>query len=137
MTTKPFLEVGLNDRGEVVISHPFLIQNEQGGHLIFTPEEASHFGLLMLQKATEAAAERGDAAGSLPDGAHWPLTASETLYSFAAWLTTRDEAVTLGATHDASVAADLVNEFCQRSGIPDPRENFGDLLKRTPSMATS
>ena len=50
------------------------------------------------------------------------LSPSEALYGFAAWLTTRDEAVTFSSKHDASVAADLVDEFCKVNNLsaPDP-----------------
>ena len=50
------------------------------------------------------------------------MTASESVYGFAAWLTTRDEAVMLGAKHDASIAAELVVEWCAVNGLPGPRD---------------
>ena len=50
------------------------------------------------------------------------MTASESVYGFAAWLTTRDEAVTLGAKHDAAIAAELVKEWCDTNGLPEPRD---------------
>lgn len=52
------------------------------------------------------------------------LTASEALYGFMGWLTTRDESVTLGATHDASVAADLVAEFVKANDLNRPRDGW-------------
>lgn len=42
------------------------------------------------------------------------------LFTFMGWLTTRDTTVRLGSVHDASEAADLVQEFCDRNGIRDP-----------------
>jgi len=48
---------------------------------------------------------------------------SEALYGFAAWLTTRDEAITFGSTHDAAVVADVVNQYCKAQGYEDPRDS--------------
>lgn len=48
---------------------------------------------------------------------------SEALYGFAAWLTTRDEAITLGSTHDASVVADVVKQYCEAQGYENPRDD--------------
>lgn len=42
------------------------------------------------------------------------------LYTFAAWLTTREEPVTAGAEHEAGPWAELVDEFCQANEVPDP-----------------
>jgi len=49
------------------------------------------------------------------------MTASESVFGFAAWLTTRDEAVTMGATHDAAIAAELVKQWVDTNGLEDPR----------------
>ena len=57
------------------------------------------------------------------------LTSSEAVYGFAAWLTTREDDVTLGAKHDAAVVAGLCKEFCKTNGLPDPRDNWGDILR--------
>lgn len=67
----------------------------------------------------------------------WPLTTSETLYSFMGWLTTREGTLTLGAAHDAAPAADVVAQFCDAGNIPDPREGWEKLLARTPKMGSS
>ena len=42
------------------------------------------------------------------------------LYVFMGWLTTRDETLTLGATHDAAPAAEVVGAFCEWNDISDP-----------------
>ncbi len=57
----------------------------------------------------------------------WP---SEALYGFVGWLTSREEAVTLGAVHDAAIGADLVNEYCIVNNLAEPREGiYPDNLK--------
>ncbi|MCE3234023.1 MAG: hypothetical protein K0Q50_203 [Vampirovibrio sp.] len=50
------------------------------------------------------------------------VTASEALYGFAAWLTSRARPVTFSANHDAAPAADLVAEYVKANTLPDPRE---------------
>jgi hypothetical protein len=67
----------------------------------------------------------------------WPLSPSETLYSFMGWLTTRETTLSLGAEHDAAAAADVVAEFCEKSGLPEPRDGWERLLALTPSMGLS
>lgn len=52
------------------------------------------------------------------------LTASEALYGFAAWLTTRKEPVTFSEHHDAAIAATLVDEFCKENKLAEPREHW-------------
>jgi len=44
------------------------------------------------------------------------------IYRFAAWLTQRDESITLGSSHDAAPAADAVKEFIIAENL-DPRVN--------------
>ena len=57
------------------------------------------------------------------------LSASEALFGFMAWLTTREEPVTFSSQHDASKAAELVGLFCKANGLEDPREGWTGLLK--------
>jgi len=55
------LEVGTNGHGEVVINHPDLEPDENGaGHIVFSVEQARNLATIMLSKAADAAAERGD-----------------------------------------------------------------------------
>lgn len=52
------LEVGTNDRGEVVINHPQLITDDQGrGYIVFSPRQARSLARLLYRKAREAEAE--------------------------------------------------------------------------------
>ncbi len=52
------------------------------------------------------------------------VTPSEALFGFVAWLTTRTDPVTFGASHNASPACDLVGEFCKVNSLPEPREGI-------------
>ena len=49
------------------------------------------------------------------------IIASEAIYGFAAWLTCRKDPVVLGAAHDASIAAKLVEEWCKINILLPPR----------------
>ena len=56
------------------------------------------------------------------------MTASEALFGFAAWLTTREEVTTFSSKHDAAPAADLVGEFVKVNGLAEPQEDWTDRL---------
>ena len=75
------------------------------------------------------------------DEANWrrdkKASASEAVYGFAAWLTCRSEAVTLGAAHEASTAAELVDTYCRSQGFEPPRDDYADRLRPAPPGAFS
>lgn len=52
------------------------------------------------------------------------LSASEAVYGFAGWLTTRDEETKMGATNECGCIAELVGEFCDASNLSDPRDGW-------------
>jgi hypothetical protein len=52
------------------------------------------------------------------------LTASEAVYGFAGWLTTRKEPVTFSHVDNAAIAADLVNEFVKENKLAEPRDGW-------------
>lgn len=57
------------------------------------------------------------------------VSASEAVYGFMGWLTTRKEVVTLSKSHDCSEAVRLVVDFCRVQGFEKPREGiFPDNL---------
>lgn len=60
------------------------------------------------------------------------LTASEALYGFAGWLTSREEKTVMSSMDDAAVIADLVNKFCETNNLEDPRSDWGDNLTHPP-----
>lgn len=49
------------------------------------------------------------------------LSASEALYGFFGWLTTRQETVTESVKHDANVWVDLIKAFCDENKLDKPR----------------
>lgn len=63
------------------------------------------------------------------------ITASEAVFAFAAWLTCRSEAVTLGSAHDAAGAAELVGAFVASQGLAQPRDDFHQRLRPYPAAA--
>jgi len=56
------------------------------------------------------------------------LIASEALYGFAGWLTTRDEEVTASAHHDAAIWAELVVIFIEENKLEQPRDGWENNL---------
>lgn len=63
------------------------------------------------------------------DNREHKLTATEALYGFAGWLTSRETAVTMSANHEASTAANLVAEFVKANDLGDvSREDWHKFL---------
>lgn len=60
------------------------------------------------------------------------LSASEAVYGFAGWLTSRDAVTTMSATHDCAGIADLVDEFCKANNLTEPRERWHEPLVHPP-----
>ena len=60
------------------------------------------------------------------------LTASEALFAFAAWLTTRDEVTILSAQHSAAPIAKLVGDFVAVNCLAEPRGDFNEHKTRHP-----
>lgn len=54
------------------------------------------------------------------------ISASEALYGFCGWLTTRDEVVELSSTKDAAPIAELIGRFCTVNKLQEPRVNYTD-----------
>jgi len=60
------------------------------------------------------------------------MTASEALFGFMGWLTTRKKAVTFSGHHDASKAAEMVGEFCRVNNLAEPDDRWADNLVHPP-----
>ena len=56
------------------------------------------------------------------------LSASEAIFGFAGWLTTRDEQTIMSATDDAAPIAELCGEFIDRNQLDDPRDGWAENL---------
>ena len=62
------------------------------------------------------------------------VIASEAVFGFAAWLTTRKKPVLLGAEHDAAPAAELADQWCRANNLPEPREGaYPENITHPPS----
>ncbi|NOX49185.1 MAG: hypothetical protein GXP16_01440 [Gammaproteobacteria bacterium] len=62
------------------------------------------------------------------------LSGSEALYGFIGWLTTREGTIMVGEKHVATPLPKLIDEFCKRNNLTEPRESWADLL--VPEMST-
>jgi len=56
------------------------------------------------------------------------LTASEALFGFAGWLTTRDERTVMSHTDECGQIAELVIRFCDTNELPSPRDGWEKKL---------
>lgn len=56
------------------------------------------------------------------------LTASEAIYGFCAWLTTRKEKTVMSSSSNASPIAERIKEFCDENDLEDPRDNYTDYF---------
>lgn len=52
------------------------------------------------------------------------LSASEALYGFAGWLTTRNEATIMSSKHDCAPVADRIREFCEENNLSEPKTHW-------------
>lgn len=60
------------------------------------------------------------------------LSPHEAILAFVAWLTLREDSLTLGARHDRTEVARLVKDFCYVQGFDDPREGFESVIIEMP-----
>ncbi len=65
------------------------------------------------------------------------ITPAEAVTAFAAWLTTRDEAVTLGAAHDSAGPCALLKRFCDHHGLGGCREGWKGLEMPSESQGSA
>lgn len=52
------------------------------------------------------------------------LSASEALFGFVAWLTTREETTEMSSRHDCAGLPDLVVQFCETNNLEEPGGDF-------------
>jgi len=52
------------------------------------------------------------------------LNASEALFGFVGWLTTRSERTVMSSRDEASCIAELVKRFCEANQLPEPRTGW-------------
>ena len=56
------------------------------------------------------------------------MSASEALFGFCAWLTTRKEKTVMSSSDDCAPICDLVAEFCKTNKLAEPRGGWTDGL---------
>jgi hypothetical protein len=56
------------------------------------------------------------------------LSASEAVFGFCGWLTSRDKKTIMSSKNDAAVIVDLVAKFCQTNKFENPREGWEKIL---------
>jgi len=56
------------------------------------------------------------------------LTASEAIFGFIGWLTTRDSITKMGASEDCAPICDRIKEFCKENNLDEPREGWHNNL---------
>lgn len=56
------------------------------------------------------------------------LMPSEALFGFVAWLTTREEKTVMSSTNDAAPMVELLNQFCIKHRLDEPREGWEEIL---------
>lgn len=56
------------------------------------------------------------------------LSASEALYGFCGWLTSKEEITVMGSSEDASVVVGLIADFCKENNLAEPREGWHLVL---------
>jgi len=54
------------------------------------------------------------------------ITATDALFGFGAWLTTREEAVTFSRNDDATKMVNLITKFLETNNLPDVSEHYPD-----------
>ena len=56
------------------------------------------------------------------------FSASEALFAFCGWLTSRDESLTMGESHNVVPAVEAINEFMKKYKLNDIRDVWVDLI---------
>ena len=56
------------------------------------------------------------------------LTASEAIYGFCGWLTSRKEQTVMSCTDDAGVVAERINEFCLANKLIEPKGDWNKSI---------
>lgn len=60
--------------------------------------------------------------------AHEKMTASESLYGFCGWLTTRKEKTIMSSSDDSGCIAELIKQFCDENKLEHPRDGWENNL---------
>ena len=58
------------------------------------------------------------------------MTASEAVYGFVSWLTTREKPITLSSKNDCSEISSLINEFIEAQNLESPRDGWEEFMEK-------
>ncbi len=75
---------------------------------------------------------RSEGAKSARMAAAEGLNPREAVSAFAAWMTTRDDTITIGASHEVPPIPQLVKAFCDSQGLALVRDDFADRIAPYP-----
>jgi len=97
-----------------------------------TPREALAKRMEDAARALQDLGFDGDAATcyeaaallAAPDAVGEEISASEALFGFMGWLTSRQPPVTFSSTHGASIAVELIEEWSTANALAAPRDDF-------------
>ena len=62
------------------------------------------------------------------------LTASEAIFAFCGWLTSRETKTVMSSSNDSAPIAQLVGAFCDANKLDDPREDYHHLIKQVENI---
>ncbi len=65
------------------------------------------------------------------------LSASEALYGFCGWLTTQNAVTKMSRSHDAGCIATLIDTFCKKNNLPEPRGHWEKQLEHPSPLANT
>lgn len=65
------------------------------------------------------------------------LNASEAIFGFCGWLTTRSKAIVMSSKHDAAPIADMIKAFCEYNSLPEPVDGWDNKLKHPKESETN
>lgn len=57
------------------------------------------------------------------------MSASEAIYGFCGWLTTKEERTVMSSKHNCAPIADKIKEFCETNELNDPIDGWEKNLK--------
>jgi hypothetical protein len=60
------------------------------------------------------------------------LSASEALYGFCGWLTSRKIETRMSASNDSAIIAELIAEFCKINNLKKPKDKWEKNLIHPP-----
>lgn len=104
------------------INNPSLSDDDEHTLLGWFANAIEHAKVEATSRARRGHAEQ-DAAATADN-----LTASESLFGFVGWLTTRHTVVELSAAHTPHEALECIRRFCDENQLSPPRDGWHERL---------